>query len=98
MILLSLVLFYLGLGCLMMAMPKYHRALSVTVKLSPIQHQAYQWSGWGLLVCSLALAVSEHGLAVGLTTVCGWLTLCGTLQALLYSYRPLWALRLVYWR
>lgn len=71
-----------ALACLMAAMPK-HRSLHPAFRL--LNPQTSRPLGWGLLAIGAVIAVLREGLAFGLVTWLGQLSLAGALLVLLSS-------------
>lgn len=97
MLLVSIVLFYFGLNAMLVSRVKYHRPVLSPHTLSPKVSRAYWWSGWLLVAVSSVLCIAFYGWAVGITAICGWLTLTGTALTLLHAFKPRWVIRTLYW-
>lgn len=87
--LLTLTGYYLGglvaLACLCLAMPRHSRLVRL-----PLPPGILRWVGWSLMILLTTLAISTQGVAFGLVSVLGTLSLSAFTLTGLLTYRPEW--------
>ena len=85
----TLALLLAGFAVLALAMPKHYRQL-----FGPLPSRGCKLTlvvtGWLLLAVSIAPAIIDHGLSVGLVFWFGIATVAALAVAMLLTYRNLW--------
>jgi len=89
MAILTLVLLLTGFAALAFAMPKHHRELFGPLPSRGLK-LTFVVTGWLLLAASIAPAIIDHGISVGLVFWFGIATVAALVVAMLLTYRKLW--------
>lgn len=83
-------LLYLGLMCILVTMPSYHKVIFIDSKLSRLQKNIYYVTGWFLVLLTLFLLIWSNGIVMGLILLCALMSLCCTVLVFVFSYAPNW--------
>jgi hypothetical protein len=78
---------FAGFAALCLSMERHARQVFGSVP-RPVRRLAAAILGWSLLLCSLAWAIRQYDMSIGIAVWLGALTLAATAIALLLAYAP----------
>ena len=87
-ILLSMLIMFHALLCLLLAMPKYNKQIPNFPKRNNKLESSFRHAGYVLLAISVALLVFDNGVGVGIAWVCALLTFLGSLVSVMFAFNP----------
>ncbi|MFY8299276.1 DUF3325 family protein [Pseudoalteromonas sp. SS15] len=87
-ILLSMLIMFHALLCLLLAMPKYNKKISNFPKRNNKLESRFRHVGYALLAMCIALLIFDNGVGVGIAWVCALLTFLGSLVSVMFAFNP----------